>query len=96
MPHLIELYNRHRAAGLQVVAITTENAATAQGFAKQQAIPFPILIDAEGAVSARYQVQSIPVTVLIDKQGRAAGLAQGYSASSFEQIAALTEQLLTE
>lgn len=96
MPHLIDLYNRHRAAGLQVVAITTEDAATAQAFAKQQGIPFPVLIDADGAVSSAYKVTSIPVTILLDKQGRAAGMAQGYSRQTFEQIAALTEQILEE
>jgi peroxiredoxin len=96
LPHLIDLYKQQHAAGLRVVAITTEDAATAQRFAKQQGVPFPILIDADGAVSTRFQVESIPVTVLLDKQGRAAGLAQGYSQQSFDEIAALSEQLLAE
>jgi cytochrome c biogenesis protein CcmG/thiol:disulfide interchange protein DsbE len=96
LPHLIDLYNKHRAAGLQVVAITTEDAAAARAFAKQQGVPFPILIDANGTVSKQYRVASIPVTVLLDKQGRAAGMAEGYSQQSFEEVASLAEQLLKE
>ena len=96
MPHLIDLYSKHRAAGLQVVAITTEDAPTAQRFAKAKGIPFPILIDADSAISTRFQVASIPVTALLDKQGRVVGIAQGYSQTSFDELAALTEQVLTE
>jgi peroxiredoxin len=96
LPHLIDLYNKHRAAGLRVVAITTEDAAAAKRFAKAMGVPYPILIDADSAVSTRFQVGSIPVTVLLDKQGRVAGLAEGYSQTSFDEIAVLTEQVLKE
>jgi peroxiredoxin len=96
LPHLIALYKKHRAEGLQVVLITNEDAAMARRYEKEQALPFPVLIDANGSVAGQFQVENLPVTVALDKQGRAAGMAQGYSEGLFSQIEMLTAQLLKE
>jgi peroxiredoxin len=96
LPHLIELYKQHQSEGLKVFAVTTEDSATAMHFAKEVSLPFPILIDSDGAVSLRFQATSIPVTAVLDKQGRAAGMAQGYSTELFDQIESLVGQVLKE
>jgi cytochrome c biogenesis protein CcmG/thiol:disulfide interchange protein DsbE len=97
LPHLIDLYQKHRAEGLQVVGISIEDAATVRRYAKEQQVPYPLLIDADQAVSQRFNVVNIPMTVVLDKQGRAAGMmAEGYSEELFDQMARLTEQLLKE
>jgi peroxiredoxin len=96
LPDLIRLYQKHQAQGLQMALITNEDAATAQRFAKQQSLPFPVLIDTYGTVSRQFEVESIPVTVALDKQGRAAGIARGYSENLFSQIETLTAHLLRE
>jgi peroxiredoxin len=82
--------------GLQVVLIMTEPAAIAKQFAKQQDLPFPVLIDAHETVSRQFEVDSLPVTAVLDKQGRAAGIARGYSEGLFSQVETLTAQLLKE
>lgn len=96
MPHLIELYQKYHGAGLQVVYVTNEDAETAQRFAKEQKLPFPILIDAEQVAASEFQADSIPTTVVLDKQGRAAGVSQGYSEGLFDQIEKLSAQLVRE
>jgi len=96
LPHLIELYQNYHGAGLQVVYITNEDPETARRFAKEQSLPFPVLIDADQAVASRFQADSIPTTVVLDKQGRAAGVSQGYSEDLFDQIEKLSAQLVRE
>lgn len=96
LPHLAELYKKHRTEGLQVVAITNEDAAIAGRFAKDAALPFPVLIDEDNSIFRRFQADSIPTLVVLDKQGRAAGACQGYSPEQFDQITALTARLLKE
>jgi peroxiredoxin len=96
LPHLIDLYQKHHAQGLQVVSISVEDAETVRRFAQEEKVPFPLLIDADQSVSRRFNVASIPMTVVLDKQGRAAGLMEGYSEDQSDQIARLTEQLLKE
>jgi peroxiredoxin len=96
LPHLIDLYQKHRAEGLQVVSITIEDADTVRRFAKEEKVPFPLLIDADHSISQRFNVASIPMTVVLDKHGRAAGLMEGYSEEQSDQIARLVEQLLKE
>ena len=68
----------------------------ARRFAKEKALPFPVLIDAQGAVSLQFQAGSIPTTVVLDKQGRAAAMASGYSPDLFHQIETVTAQLVKE
>ena len=96
MPHLIDLYQKYHGAGLQVVYVTNEDAATAQRFAKAQKLPFPILIDADQSAASQFQADSIPTTVVLDKQGRAAGEFRGYSEDLFDQITTLSAQLVRE
>jgi len=96
LPHLVDLYRKYHAAGLQVVSITNEDAATARQFAKEQAIPFPILIDADAAVATRFGADALPTTVVLDKHGRAADASQGYSEDRFDQTVTLVEKLLKE
>lgn len=96
LPELVALYQKHRAEGLHVAMITTEDAAIARRFAKEQSLPFPVLIDADGAVSVQFQASSIPTTVALDRQGRAAAMSQGYSPDLFHQIETVTAQLVKE
>src|SRR5207253_2578241 len=85
LPHLIDLYQKHRSEGLQVVGISVEDAETVKRFAREEHVPYPLLIDADQAVSQRFHVESIPVTVVLDKQGRAAGMMpEGYSPELFD------------
>jgi peroxiredoxin len=96
LPHLIDLYRKHHAEGLEVVGITIENAEIARAFAKEQSVPYPILIDPGSKVSAQFDAESIPKTYVLDRQGRAAGIAPGYRDEWMDQIEKLVGQLLKE
>jgi peroxiredoxin len=96
LPHLIDLYKKYHAAGLQIAYISTEDKETVLPFAKQQSLPFPVLVDGDGAVSQKFGAQSIPTTIVLDKQGRGAGASQGYSEDQLDQIDKLIGQLLKE
>ena len=73
MPHLQEMYRDMADKGLVVLGLDVgEDAATVTKFAKEQAYTFPLLLDAEPAVSAQYFVEAYPTTFVIDRAGRIA------------------------
>ena len=73
MPFLVELYHEHRDAPFEILAINidaySENAAA---FLSELglAIPFPLILDPEGAIPPLYDLEGMPTTVLIDTRGR--------------------------
>jgi peroxiredoxin len=96
LPRLVDLYKKYHPAGLQIAYITNEDKETALLFAKEQSLPFPVLVDADSTVGHQFGAESIPTTVVLDKQGRAAGASLGYSEEQLDQIDKLTGQLLKE
>jgi peroxiredoxin len=96
LPHLIDIYQKHHAAGLQVAYITDEDPALARQFAKANALPFPVLIDADHRVANQFQVDSFPATVLLDKKGRAAGALYGWSPDRIDDLTDLAGQVVKE
>ncbi len=79
LPHLHALHVRHQHTGLVVWGLSVDQqpeAATAM--AKRLGLGFPILLDTDKAVAARYALDSMPGTVLVDRSGRARHLHRGY------------------
>ncbi len=65
-------YERHSVAGLAVLAVNLrdqERERDVRRFVEEFRLPFPILLDARGAVRRRYRVRAIPTTVFIDSTG---------------------------
>ena len=60
-------YARDRLAILGV--IFKDLPADARRFARQQGADWPLLVDPEGAVAARYRVRSAPTTLFVDRNG---------------------------
>ncbi|GIV85594.1 MAG: hypothetical protein KatS3mg052_2601 [Candidatus Roseilinea sp.] len=61
---------RYRGRGLVVVGVNLrEDAATARAFAEANGMDYPLLRDADGAVSRMYDVVGIPTTIFIDAAG---------------------------
>lgn len=57
-------------AGVAIIGINLmEDIATVRDFAEQHPVPFPLLLDADAAVSDAYFVRITPTIVLIDKDG---------------------------
>ncbi len=79
MPHLNRLYDKYRASGFVLLGVNIDDdprAATAT--AARMGLRFPVLLDADKAVSRLYDLGSMPATVLIDRDGRVRYLHRGY------------------
>ncbi len=86
LSELQTLYQKHREAGLQVIAITrakSDDADTetevekARRFVEKYALTFPVGFDESGRVHADYSVPGVPRTALIDRRGRIVGYGVG-------------------
>ena len=79
MPHLNGLYDKYRSSGFVLMGVNVdEDPKTAAGTASRFGLRFPVLFDADKAVSKLYDLQSMPATVLIDRDGKVRFLHRGY------------------
>ena len=72
MPAIERVYQRHRDAGLVVVGLNVtsqDSEAAARAFAEEFGLTFPIVLDRDGAASARYELMGLPSTYFIDRAG---------------------------
>jgi cytochrome c biogenesis protein CcmG, thiol:disulfide interchange protein DsbE len=71
MPALERLYQRHKAAGLEVIAINlnTPSAAGVEAFVQEVKVTFPIALDPGWSTAQAYRVLGLPTTYLIDRTG---------------------------
>ncbi len=72
MPAIEAIYQANKDAGLEVLAVNTtyqDDEGAAAQFARDFGLTFPILLDRDGAVSNRYQLQALPTTYFVDRQG---------------------------
>jgi thiol-disulfide isomerase/thioredoxin len=87
MPMLVAAHDRHRVAGLQILAVNLrdqERGRDVQRFVEEFRLPFPVLLDAHGRARRAFRVRAIPTTIFIDS----AGLVR------LEHPGPLTEELL--
>jgi peroxiredoxin len=79
MPHLNRLYDKYRASGFVLLGVNIDDdARAASNSAVKLGLRFPVLLDADKAVSRLYDLGSMPATVLIDRDGRVRFLHRGY------------------
>jgi thiol-disulfide isomerase/thioredoxin len=72
MPAIERVYQRHREDGLVVVGLNVtaqDSEAAARAFVQEFGLSFPIVLDRDGAASARYELMGLPSTYFIDRQG---------------------------
>ncbi|MEN3014056.1 MAG: TlpA disulfide reductase family protein [Endomicrobiia bacterium] len=70
VPHLIELYNKYKDKGLEILAINIgEPKNKVENFVVSQKIPYRVLLDLHGKVAKQYGVRGIPTNFLINKSG---------------------------
>lgn len=79
LPHLTELATRQDEMGFRLVAASVDGTRYPE-FLKltKGKVPFPVLMDVGGQVSAQYKVRHVPTVVIIDKEGRVRFTASGY------------------
>jgi len=71
-PALQVLYERLRAEGFSVLAVSIDDAGArekVEGFVRDFGLEFPVLLDVEQSVYHAYQAYGVPETFLIDKDG---------------------------
>jgi len=83
------VYQRHRAAGLAVLAVNVgQSQAVAEGFVRGIGVSYDVALDPDATVARRYGVSALPVTYFVDRQGRVRDKILGEaSADVFERIA---------
>lgn len=83
MPHLQEVYAKHREAGLVILGISIdgpESAANVRSTVAKLGVEFPILLDEESRVVALYNPKtSAPYSVLIGRDGRVLAQQEGFT-----------------
>jgi thiol-disulfide isomerase/thioredoxin len=78
MPSLQRLAARHRAQGLQVMAVNYREGDDAlRRFTTDIALDLPVLCDRDGDAAKAFDVHVFPSTVAIDRQGRAVFVVTG-------------------
>ncbi len=69
-PDFAEFARAYRERGVTVLGVNLrEDAATVRAFAESNGVDYPLLLDSQGEVAARYQVVGIPTTVIFDAAG---------------------------
>jgi thiol-disulfide isomerase/thioredoxin len=71
LPDLMRLHDAHKSQGFTVVgmAMDAEGASVVRPFARQNKMPYPIMIT-EGELPSGYPVPGFPTAFLIDREGR--------------------------
>ena len=81
MPFLQEIYNEWSDKGLVLLAVDVgESPSTVKRFLQDSGFSFPVILDTERAVAAKYNIRGIPTTFLINKDG----IIEGYKLGAFQ------------
>lgn len=98
MPGMERLWQRYRDKGLVVIAVSVDEGMERRvaKFVEILKLSYPILLDAEGAVSDRYQVSALPHSFLIDGDGQLIASIVGEREWDSSEAYALIESLLAE
>jgi thiol-disulfide isomerase/thioredoxin len=78
MPHLKELYAKHKEDGLVVIGVHTTNQGDEMpDYVKEESLPWPVAVDVEKKTVSAFHVDSYPDYYVIDRSGnlRVADLA---------------------
>jgi peroxiredoxin len=91
IPHLQDLYEKHKDAGFVVLAISMdgpETIASVAPFVRRYNLGFPVLLDEETKVVGVYNPKrTAPLSVLIDKTGKIVRVRSGFTAGDENLIA---------
>ncbi len=100
MPHLVDLYKQHKDRGFVVLAVSAdgpESRAQVSSVVRAKEMIFPVLLDEETVVTARYNPKrELPFTVLIGKDGSIVHKRGGYTAGDEKTLAAEVEKALAD
>jgi peroxiredoxin len=99
-PEMLVLERLHRELARQGLAIVGVNArektATVRRYAKEVRLTFPLVLDPDGTINAKYGVLGLPTTFLVGRDGHAVAFAVGPREWGSAQARALLDALLAE
>lgn len=94
-PKLQALYTKHRAKGLQVIAVSVDDQKDGiVAFARSYGAAFPIGWDDDHALALTYKVDSMPSTYVIDRKGTIVNTHQGYHSGQESELEREVGELL--
>jgi peroxiredoxin len=97
MPAMERLYNKHRARGFVLLAVSVDtDAALVKPFLQQHKLTFPVALDAKMDLANAYGVRALPASFLIDGHGYLTALALGPRAWDNRAAHTLVEGLLAQ
>ncbi len=78
-PVFNEFYEKYRQQGLKIVYINNTGVAPEEirRFTEELQIAFPVVIDADKAIAARFHVKALPQTIVLDPDQRIIGAVLG-------------------
>ena len=100
IPHLVELYRKHKAQGLVVLAVSLdgpESRAQVSNTAQNKRMDFPVLLDEETTVVAQFNPKrELPFSVLVGRNGAVLRKRAGYTPGDENLIAQDVEAALKD
>ena len=98
MPHFVEMYEKYKAKGFIILGVSGDGPETRSAVSTvvhQKRMTFPVLMDEETTVIARYNPKKdMPFWVLIDRSGNIVKKKNGYDPGDEVKLAADIEALL--
>ena len=98
MPHLVELYKKHKDEGFVVLAVSLdgpESRAQVGSVAHDKEMIFPVLLDEDTVVVSKYNPKKeMPFTVLVGKDGSIVHKRGGYTTGDEKTLSAEVEKHL--
>lgn len=86
MPRLEEWYRKLHGRGITILGVDdAEGASAVRDFVHRYGVDYPVALDSNGTVSARYAVSFLPVTVAIDARGSVSSVHLGVLSSTYLQ-----------
>ena len=79
MPSTIEqVHRQYGDRGLVVLAINIEESkSTVAAWVKEKKVTFPVVLDADGAITRAYRVTGTPTVFVVGRDGKVVGVANG-------------------
>ena len=78
MPSLAKLYNEFKERGFVILAVDiAEDKEVVRTYVSKAKLPFPVLLDRDGKVAARYGINAHPAHFLLDGDGKLIAAARG-------------------
>lgn len=98
-PHIQELYRANRSRGLEVIAVSMDDAdesAEVAAIARHFALEFPVVHDRDSQIARAYDPQRrAPLVVVVGRAGDVAAVREGYSPGDEEDLAREVDAVLS-